>query len=154
MKKMIHLELVDLFKTTIHPLYPIHSTLMPRITIGYNTTVNPRRHTYQGTFCLDSHTLYVSCTHPSELYANYGWYLGSIEIGSGLRFIRADTMAASLTQIEREQVIDCPLHELGAQLYQRINGICRDLQRQFPAKTSHLESHCLRVPAIVVGFDR
>lgn len=127
---------------------------MPRITIGYNTTVNPRRHTYQGTFCLDSHTVYVSCAPTSEFYADYGWYLGSIEIGRGLHSIRADAMAASLKQIEREQVIDCPLHELGAQLFQRVNGICSDLQRQFPAKTFRVESHCLRVSAIAAGFDR
>ena len=127
---------------------------MPRITIGYNATVNPRCHTHLGTFCLDRHMVYVSCEHTSEFYADYGWYLGSVEIGSGLHTVRADTMAASLKRIEREKVIDCPLHELGAQLYQRMNGICRDLQRQFPAKTFRVERHCLRVPAIVAGFDR
>ena len=126
---------------------------MPRITIGYNATVNPRRHTHQGTFCLDSHAVYVSCAHASEFYADYGWYLGTVALGSGLHTVRADAMAASLKRIEREQVIDCPHHELGAQLYQRMNGICRDLQRQFPTKTFRVEGHFLRVPAIAAGFD-
>ena len=126
---------------------------MPRIAIGYNAIVNPRRHTDEGTFCLYSHTMYVSCAHTSDFYTDYGWYLGSIEIGKELQDIRADAMAASLKRIERDQVIECPYHELGTQLYQRMNEICRDLQQQFPSKTFRVERHCLRVPAIVAGFD-
>ena len=115
---------------------------MPRIALVTDSVLCC--HTPQGVFCHDSHTVYI--------FADDRMYLGSVTIGRGLHTISRDAMVLRLKQIEPEH-INSSFHELGTQLYKRINTICSDLQKQFPANTFGIERHSIKIQAIAAQFD-
>ena len=77
---------------------------MNTVQININTEVNPCIYTKNGRYVPQNHQIYVTCNaRQTNLYSQYGWFLGSIYISSpDLLKIKKSRFSQLLKQIEEE----------------------------------------------------
>ena len=126
------------------------------VIVYLNVNVNPCVRTHQGSYCLQHHSLTFMCKHPSQLYAQYGWYLGTVWIGDNhLDSIPITHMSTYLKQLETTMntCVQGSMNTLGNQLYQKIITICHELQTCFTEKTFTIQNHSIVVPELSASFN-